>query len=652
MGADTNEEKVRHRVLSSIPRFLSIFLAAAGLLVVIVYLFSIGISLWGEHVVGMGYFYLILAFFLPQVFLHFPMRAGASDHIPWYDGVLAFVAFFAPFYFFTKGQQIIDFGWEFSPPSFAFILGIVLWAIVLEAARRAVGWVLFFMILLFSLYPLVAMYMPGPLFAKNFSFYRLVGYYVMGPEGITGVPTRVLGNLFVGFMLFGVVLTVTGAAKFFLDLALSMLGSVRGGTAKVSVMSSAMMGSLSGSVITNVITTGSFTIPAMKKTGYPAYYAGAIETCASSGGVLMPPIMGAAAFLMASLLNISYGAVVLAAIVPSILYYVGLFVQVDGYAAKHELMGLEKEQIPSLKQSFKEGWPYLFAFAVLLYVLFGLRREAQAPFYGAAAVLIISFLKKSSRLDAKGFILLLERVGKVIGEITGTLAGIGILIGSLLITGVAQTLSSELIGLAHGNTVLLVMMGAVASFILGMGLTVTACYILLAVLLAPAMVNAGLNEIAVHIFIIYCGALSFITPPVAIGAYAAAAIANANPMRTAMQAVRLGAVKYCIPFFIVLSPALILQGSFADVFWAVVTGMLGVIFLASGIEGYLIFIGDLGVFSRPLSILGGFLLFIPESWTNIIGAALISIMFLRKYIMKSRAGRRERAVENGDTPTS
>jgi TRAP transporter 4TM/12TM fusion protein len=365
----------------------------------------------------------------------------------------------------------------------------------------------------------------------------------------------------------------------------------------------------------------------MKKAGYPSYYAAAIETCASSGGVLMPPIMGAAAFVMAGILNISYAQVALAAAVPSILYYLGLFVQVDGFAAKQGLKGLPRKELPSFWQTVKEGWFYLLAFAVLIYVLFVLRREAQAPFYAVVPLLLLTMIRKETRLNFKDFLGFLERAGRVLGEITGILSSIGLLIGSLLLTGTAQTLSTDLIDLAGGNVYLLVGMGALASFILGMGLTITACYLLLAVLLAPALVQLGFYDLAVHIFLIYTGVLSFITPPVAIGAYAAAAIAGANSMITAVQAVRLGAVKYIIPFFVIFEPALILHGSFFHIFQAIGTAVIGVILLGSGIEGYLVFVGRLGILGRVCTLVGGFLIFKPGMTTNLIGALVVASLF-------------------------
>jgi len=622
----------RYRVLSPFPRFCSIALTVAGVAAAIIYLFHIGVTLWGEYVVGTAYLHLILALFLPQVFFHFPLTPRSREKLPWYDVILIILSIFAPFYFFIQGEAILYEGWEIAPPQTAFVLGIILWVVVLEASRRAVGWLLFGMVLVFSVYPLFAEHAPALFYGPSYPIARLVGYNIMGPEGVIGLPTRVLGNLFIGFMFFGVALTFTGAAGFFLHLALSILGRVRGGTAKVSVMSSAMVGTISGSVITNVITTGAFTIPAMKRAGYPAYYAGAIETCASSGGVLMPPIMGAAAFVMAGLLNISYAEVALAAAVPSVLYYTGLFIQVDGFAAKTGLKGLPKEEVPSFWQTLKEGWFYIFAFVVLIYILFVLRREAQAPFYATIPLLLLTMIRKETRLDAKKFLEFLERTGRTLGEITGILSSIGLLIGSLMLTGTAQTLSTDLIDLAGGNVYMLVAMGALASFILGMGLTITACYLLLAVLLAPALVQMGFDALAVHIFLVYCGMLSFITPPVAIGAYAAAALAGSDPMKTAVQAVRLGAVKYCIPFFVVFAPALIFHGTLAQIVSSIGTGLIGVVFLASGIEGYLIFVGPLGVFGRLCSFFGGFLMFVPGWTTNLIGAGLIALLFVKRAV--------------------
>lgn len=634
MIPSTSPEVRRGRTLTPLLRLWAIIFSCAGIMAAVVYLFHMGVSFWGGFIVGTAYLHLILSFFLPLVFFYFPAAERYKEKVCWFDILLGLLCFISTFYFFLNGQNILFQGWEVSPPPIPFMLGILLWFLVLEAVRRIVGWVLFGLVLLFSLYPLFGEHMPGLLFSKSFPLPRVVGYYTMGPEGIIGLPTHVLGNLLIGFIFFGVALTSTGAAKFFLELTLSFLGKVRGGTAKVAVASSAMIGSISGSVITNVITTGSFTIPAMKRAGYPNYYAAAIETCASTGGVLMPPIMGAAAFVMASILNIPYAQVVLVAIIPSFLYYLGLFVQVDCYAAKTGLKGFPAADIPSWWPTIKNGWFYILAFVLLIYILFSLRREAQAPFYAAAAVLLLTMGKKETRLNLKNFINFLEGVGRTIGEITGILAAIGLMIGSLLLTGVAQSLSAEIIALARGNAILLVCLGAIASFILGMGLTITACYLLLAVLLAPALVKTGLNPLAVHLFLMYCGMLSFITPPVAIGAYTAASLAGANPMRTGFQAMRLGVILFLIPFFFVFQPAFVLQGNLIEILKVLATGFFGVFLLASGIEGYLIFMGNLGFFKRSVSIFSGALLLTPEWITDLTGLILAISLLGKKGFQK------------------
>jgi len=613
---------------------MGISFTVLGVLVVIGYLFSIGVAVWGEFVIQTGYLHLLLALFLPPVFLYFPATSGARNKVPWYDYVLFAVCFIVPFYYFLHGLDIMYESWEVEPPKMAYYFGIIFWALALESVRRSVGWVLFIMVLAFSVYPLFAESMPSLFFAKSFSFSRTVGFHAMGPEGIIGLPTRVVGTLFVGFLFFGVALTATGAAKFFLDVALALLGTVRGGTAKVAVFSSAMVGSISGSVVTNVITTGSFTIPAMKRANYPNHYAGAIETCASTGGVLMPPIMGAAAFVMASILEIPYSHVVVAAIVPSLLYYFGLFMQVDCYAAKAGLKGIPRDQLPSFWRALKEGWFYVFAFVILIYFLFFKRLEAQAPFIAAVPLLLLSQIRKETRFTWNTFVDFLEKTSRVVAEIAGIMAAVGLLIGSLLLTGMAQTLSTSLIELAGGNLYLMVAFGAIASFILGMGLTITACYLLLAVLLAPALEQMGLYILGVHLFLMYCGMLSFITPPVAIAAYAAASLAGAPSMKTAFQACRMGIILFILPFFFVFNPAFVLHGSLIEIVQVVGTGFIGVAFISSAVEGYLVMVGILGAVKRILTIAAGMALLIPSTIFDIAGAVLVVVIIVGGLLAK------------------
>ncbi len=645
-SVDANTSPANHPETISVTRFFSLLLTILGTLTAVIYLFNIGVGFWGKYVVGTGYLHLILAFFLPLVFIYFPAKPHSHDKgVPWYDAILAFLCFFCPFYYFLHSQNIVFEGWEVDPPNIAYILGIILWIVVLEAARRTMGMVFFLLSLFASLYPLFAEHMPGLLFSRSFEFSRLVGYYTMGPEGVIGLPTRILGELFIGFMFFGVALSATGGAKFFLDIALSLLGTVRGGTAKTAVVASSLVGMVSGSAVTNVLVVGTTTIPAMVKSGFPRSYAAGIETCSSTGGVVMPPVMGAAAFIMAGLLNIPYARVALAAAIPSLLYYLGLFIQVDCYAAKMGLKGIPKAGLPSAKQALKEGSFYIIAFFILMYTLFFLRREAQAPFYATLALIAIAQMRRKTRFNLKRALDFIEQTGKTLAEITGILTCIGPMVGAILITGIAQTLSNDLIALAGGNVIFMVILGAITSFILGMPLSATACYILLAVLLAPALIQSGLNSLAVHMFIFYCGVLSFITPPVAIPAYAAAAIAEADPMKTGWVAMRLGVILFVVPFFFVFDPAFVLNGSSWGILKAIVTGSLGTILIASGFEGYLFLIGRLSVFKSTLSVVSGLLIFTPMAVLQVAGIAVLAFILSGRFLSSDRAAPVEKITQ-------
>jgi len=374
----------------------------------------------------------------------------------------------------------------------------------------------------------------------------------MGPESIIGIPMRVVGNLLIGFMIFAVVLQHTGAGKFFLDFSLSLLGPLRGGAAKVSIMASALMGSISGSVISNVLGTGSVTIPAMKRTGFSARFAGAVEACASTGGIVMPPVMGAVAFVMAEVLQVPYVTIIITAAIPSFLYFFCLFVQVDAYAARNGIVGTSREECPKFLTVMKEGWFYLLAIALLIYIIVILWRETHAAWITTVVLLGLTMFRKATRMTPRKFLDLIEGIGKFMGEITSILAACGLIIGSMGLTGVAHSFSSEIVKFAGGNMYLLLVFGAFASFILGMGMTITACYIFLAVVMAPALIEMGLYPLAVHLFVMYWGMASFITPPVALGSFAAASLSGASPMETGVQSMRLGIATYIVPFFFVL----------------------------------------------------------------------------------------------------
>jgi TRAP transporter 4TM/12TM fusion protein len=352
----------------------------------------------------------------------------------------------------------------------------------------------------------------------------------------------------------------------------------------------------------------------------------------------MPPVMGTAAFIMASFLSTPYWKICLAALVPSFLYYLGLFLQADGYAARVGLKGLDKRDLPTLATTLKEGWFYLLALFVLIYLLLYLKVEAWAPFYASALLILLAMTKPETRLSWKTFLQLITGTGKFLSELVAILGAIGLVIGALSVTGVAHSFSRELVGFAGGNVILLLLIGALTSFILGMGMTAAACYIFLASVLAPALTASGLNPLAVHLFVMYWGLVSFITPPVALGAITAASIAQADPLKTGFQAMRLGAVIYFIPFFFVFNPALILQGTLGEIIFPLLTATIGVFLISSSLEGYMQGLGSLKLPFRAGFLIAGLLLAVPEWRTDLMGLGMAGVLMGWRFRKKPSRG--------------
>jgi TRAP transporter 4TM/12TM fusion protein len=516
-------------------------------------------------------------------------------------------------------RSAAELGWEFTgAPEPVVIAGYLMWAILMEGLRRTGGWGLVLSIFPFTLYPLFAdSAWLGPLKGTESSAAQASAYHMLSSESLLGIPLQAFAETVIGFLVFGTALMMTGAGKFFINLAFAACGTFRGGAAKVCIFASGLLGMMSGSIISNVLTAGTMTIPAMKRTGFSPTYAGAIEACASTGAVIAPPVMGATAFVMAQFLGVSYGMVALAAIIPAALYYFGLFMQVDAYAARHGLKGLAREDIPSLKQTFREGWYYAFAVALLIFMLLVMKRESHAPFYATALLLILNQLFNKEKWGWSSVLKFLEVNGKTFVELIGILAGCGLLIGAFSLTGVISSLANDLLTIAGDNVFLLLGMTALTSLVLGLGLTTTACYIFLAILVGPALEKAGLNKVAVHMFVFYWGMLSSITPPVAIASFAAAGIAGAPPMKTGWASMTVGSIIYFLPFFFVLNPAFVLQGDLRESLLLVVTAIAGIIFICAGLQGYLFGLGDMracGNMEWPLRValcLGGFVLAAP-----------------------------------------
>lgn len=648
-GADAVQAPLegRYRRLAPAWRALLIALTAAAITLSVNQLLNLGFFV-GRTLLDSAYLYWLCAVLAGCVFILIPAsRRARRDGVPWYDAMLFLASFGVFAYFALNAQRIIEQGWEYKAPAEAALPAYLGWLVLLEATRRAGGNAVFVVVALVSIYPVLADVMPGPIAGLAQDLATTASFHFASTESVLGIPTRAFGELVIGFVLFGAVLQYTGAAHFFNDLAFALFGSVRGGPAKVAIFASGLMGSVSGSVVSNVLTTGVVTIPAMKRIGFAPAYAGGVEACASTGGVLMPPVMGATAFVMASFLGVPYVTVAVAALVPSLLFYFGLFVQIDGYAARNGLRGLPRAELPALGRTFAEGWHYIIVFAVLVWMLLVLQRESLAPFYATAALLGINQLSRRYRLDRRKLGELLMGVCGALAELSALLAGVGLIIGALSVTGLAGTLANDLVYLAGNNVYVLLVMGAITSFIFGMGMTITACYIFLAIVLAPPLVAAGFDPVAVHLFMLYWGMVSFITPPVALAAFVAAGIAGAAPMRVGAQAMRLGSVMYVIPFFFVLNPALILRGSGTEIAVVVATALFGILLIAAALEGYLAGVGALrnglaGVAARILLLAAGLAMALPGG--GMLGLdhwhlTLLGVAFAVAAVLVTRGGR-------------
>ena len=600
---------IRNRASNNISNYILRFAAILSSFLSIYMLFGVGNFLNTYVLLDTEYLYAMIALLLPLPFIVYHPTPRRGNKIPWYDIIFAASTFIIASYFCYSGSLILEEGWEYLAPTYAKIMAFILWGLVLEASRRAGGNAIFIICLIISIYPAISTFLPGFLSAPAQPWDTTATFHIFGTESIMGIPMTAFATLVVGFLIFGVALQHTGGGSFFLNLAFALLGTRRGGPAKVSIFSSGLMGSMSGSVITNVLTTGVLSIPAMKKTGFKSSYAAGVEACASTGGVLMPPVMGATAFVMATFLEVPYSEIIIAAAFPSILYYFGLFMQIDAYAARNHLKGLPAKELPSIKKVLKEGWYFVFVFVMLILMLLYMQREAQAPYYATATLLIINQIVKIHRWNSKKFLHFIESVGRLFAELAGILVAIGLIIGSLTFTGKIGTITYALVDFAGDSIIILLIMGALTSFILGIGMTVTAAYLFLAVTLAPALTGSGLDKVAVHLFMLYWGMISFITPPVAIGAFAAASVAGANGIRTGVEAMKLGSVIYFIPFFFVLNPALIGRGSVLEIFTVFFSAIAGIILISSSLQGYLVGIGNLKnsrYLEWPIRIMLGF----------------------------------------------
>ena len=601
---------------------------------------NLNLGLLGTVLVDNTFIYLQMCLFLSVTFLIFPMNRRARGPAPLYDWCVFALCVAVCGFLAWHGSDISERGWALQAPPIVTVASALLCLLALEAVRRAGGTSMFIVCAVFAVFPAIAYLLPGFLWSPQMNLDQVIREHALGTESILGQPIRVVTEVLMGFLIFGAALVVTGGGQFFMDLAMALLGRTRGGTAKVCIMSSALFGSLSGSVLTNIVTTGRLTIPAMKRAGYSPTYAAAVESCASTGGVMMPPVMGAVAFIMADFLRISYAQVAIAATVPSLLYYLALMVQVDLHARKMNLSGQVTEEPPKLLAVLAHGWHHLAALVLLTYLLVWMRDETYAPYYATAFVVLTALIRRQIRL-ADLVSLLRESTVTIVG-IFAILTGIGMIIGALTFTGVGTGFARELLLFGNGNVYVILLLGAATSFILGIGLTVTACYLLLATILPPPLVELGLDPVAVHMFILYWGVLSFITPPVAAGSMAAAGIAGAKPMAVDLHSMRIGMILFILPFMFVLNPALILKGSPSEIVLSVGAAVVSVFLISCALEGWLYRLGRIGMLSRTALIVAGIMLMLPGERIAVVNVEIAGAVLAFTTIVAVWVGKRIR----------
>lgn len=500
-------------------------------------------------------------------------------------------------------------------------LGVLMVIIVLEATRRVVGAALAYTALAFLLYAYLGPYMPGILAHKGYSIDRIITVMYTSTEGIFGIPMAVSSTYIVLFVLFGAILSKCEGGKFFIDFAFSITGRRRGGPAKAAVVSSAFMGTMSGSAVANVVTTGTFTIPLMKRSGYPATVAGAIEAVASTGGQIMPPIMGAAAFIMSEFTEIPYITIAKSALIPALLYFFAVYMMVDNQAKKQGLRGLPSEELPGVRETLAWGGHLFLPVAILVFMLVVAYSPMKSVFWSIVSIAVVGMLRKTTRVHPWRLIEALSLGARNTVTIATACAAAGIIVGVISLTGLGLKFSDSLVSLSGGNVFLALFFTMIASLILGCGMPTTAAYVVLASLAAPVLIRLGVPVLTAHLFIFYFGCVSTITPPVALSSYAGAGLAEADPTKVGNTAFKFGLVAYIIPFMLVYGPSLMMQGGVLQVGLSVLTACLGVMAFTAGLQGFLkracLF------WERLLLLFAGFVLIFPGWKTDITGAILL-----------------------------
>jgi TRAP transporter 4TM/12TM fusion protein len=567
-----------------------------------------------------------LGLILILTFLQLPAKGTTSRGLPWYDLVLILMSIASTIYLLSLSQIVLH-GRAYATNLdclFAFFLFIPL----VEAMRRTGATVVVIIGFFFILYAFFADHLSGFLWGPGWGIRRLVAFLYTSMDGFYGMAMGVFALVLIPFLTFAAFIRATGVGDFFMDVALALAGWTRGGPAKVAVVSSALFGTISGSAMANVATTGMITIPLMKKVGYKPEIAGAVEAAASTGGQIMPPVMGATAFLMAEFLGVPYWTIVKAAVVPAIFYFLFLLLSVDAEAIKTSLKGLPREELPSFKRVVMRGWYYLIPIVGLLILLgvFYWRAEMGA-LLGIGLAILVSFLRKKTMLGPKKILQVIEEGAKGSLSIGALSGGLGIIIGICGLTGLGINLSNVLIDISGGNLLLLLTLTAVAAIILGMGMPTAGVYLFCALMLGPALIRSGVNPMAAHMFIFYFGLAGLLTPPVAMAAFTAAPIAGASYFSTGWQAVRLSIPLYIIPYIFIYRSGLLLMGGLQEMILTILLTLVITVSFVYGIRGCS-FLGPLGWKRRSIFLLSSILLIIPNWRSTILGLVLFVSAFL------------------------
>ncbi|MDR3334803.1 MAG: TRAP transporter permease [Treponema sp.] len=557
----------------------------------------------------------------------YPLKRSMTkreNHVAWYDFVLGIIGSACFFYYALNFQVIVNRATNILPQD--IIIGVVGILILVELCRRVVGIPILVVGTIFVTYA----------FSAGFSLKRIVHQLFYTTDGIIGTPIGVCSTFIVLFIFLAAFLEKSGIASFFIDLANSVAGFASGGPAKVAVISSALMGMYSGSSVANTVGSGSVTIPVMKKTGYKPEFAAAVEAAASTGGQIMPPIMGAAAFLMSELTSIPYAVIAVAAILPAVLYFTGIFLMIHFEAKRLGLKGLPKESIPHFgKLLLAKGYLFLPVLVLVGFMSFGFT-PAYSACYAILTVLIVSLFRKETRFTPVTFIDALTAGARNTIGVAMACALAGVVVGIVSLTGLGQILISLLLGVASNSLLLALIFTMIACLILGMGVPTTANYVIMATITAPIVIRMGIPVLAAHMFVFYFGIVADITPPVALAAYAGSAIAKSNPIKTGVIATRLAITAFIIPYIFVFNPAMLfIDTTPLEVVQIVVSSCIGMFGLAAGFAGYMF--RKIPVIQRLIAIGGGLCLIYPGLLTDIIGFSLIALVFILQVIAKKRA---------------